>query len=230
IDPLGTISIIDVSGGVASLSQSQVTTLDFTAFDSQTSALQAAGVRIFGPGSSLSEDIEPEYITVSEDSQTAWVTLQENNAVAKIDLSIPQITDIFPLGSKDHSLPENALDTSNETDFIFMSNWPIKGMYMPDGIANYSVGGTPYFVTANEGDARESDALQEEVDVEDVVLEPTVFPNQAFLELDANLGKINITNATGDTDGDGDFDEIHVLGGRSFSIFNGTTGALVYDS
>ena len=33
-----------------------------------------------------------------------------------------------------------------------------------------------------------------------------------------------------DSDSDGDFDEIHVFGGRSFSIFNANTGLLVYDS
>src|SRR5699024_4738901 len=102
--------------------------------------------------------------------------------VAKIDLTVPQITDIFPLGLKDHSLPENGLDASNETDFVFMSPWPVKGMYLPDAIANYTVGGTAYFVTANEGDAREYDALEEEVNIEDVTLDPTVFPNQAFLQ------------------------------------------------
>ena len=35
---------------------------------------------------------------------------------------------------------------------------------------------------------------------------------------------------SGDTDGDGDYDEIHVMGGRSFSIFNPINGSLVWDS
>jgi hypothetical protein len=34
----------------------------------------------------------------------------------------------------------------------------------------------------------------------------------------------------GDTDGDGDFDELVGFGARSFSIWNGTTGQLVFDS
>ena len=34
----------------------------------------------------------------------------------------------------------------------------------------------------------------------------------------------------GDADGDGLFEEIHVFGGRSFSIFNADNGTLVYDS
>ena len=34
----------------------------------------------------------------------------------------------------------------------------------------------------------------------------------------------------GDTDGDGDYDRVYVLGGRSFSIWDASTGKQVYDS
>ena len=103
IDPEGSVSIIDLSGGVANLSQDNVTTADFTAFNDRLSSLLAAGVRIFGPGATVAEDVEPEYITVSADSQTAWISLQENNAIARLDINAGQITGIFPLGFKDHS-------------------------------------------------------------------------------------------------------------------------------
>ncbi|WP_121665757.1 choice-of-anchor I family protein [Mesonia aquimarina] len=230
IDPEGTISIIDLTGGIANLTQANVTTLDFNAFDSQKAQLQSQDIRLFGPNASVSQDLEPEYITVSADSQMAWVSLQENNAIAAIDLSAMQITDIFPMGLKDHSLPENALDTSNEQDFIFMATWPIKGMYMPDAIANYTINGTTYYVTANEGDAREYDAIEEEVNLEDITLDANMFPNQAFLEIEENLGKINLTSENGDTDNDSEYEEIHVFGGRSFSIYNASTGTQVFDS
>lgn len=62
IDPEGTISIIDISGGVASAS---VTNLDFNAFNGSEAAIEAEGGRIFGPGANVSMDLEPEYITVS---------------------------------------------------------------------------------------------------------------------------------------------------------------------
>jgi hypothetical protein len=61
------------------------------------------------------------------------------------------------------------------------------------------------------------------------VLDPTVFPNAATLKLNSNLGRLTVTSATGDTDGDGDFDQIFVPGGRSFSIRT-TDGELVFDS
>ncbi|WP_405605559.1 choice-of-anchor I family protein [Polaribacter sp. Asnod1-A03] len=232
IDPEGSISVIDVTAGFGNITQSDVTNINFNAFDANIDDLKSSGIRIFGPGSSVSQDLEPEYITYSDDSNTAWVSLQENNAIAEIDLTSNTITSVFPLGLKDHSLANNTIDTSNDTDFVFHANWPIKGMFMPDAIASYTVNGTTYIVTANEGDAREYDALEEEVSVgdSDYELDAIVFPNAAFLKLDSNLGKLSITNQSGDIDGDGDFDEIHVFGARSFSIFNATTKALVYDS
>ena len=230
IDPEGSVSVVDLTNGAENLTQANVTTLDFNAFDAQEAQLKEDGVRIFGPGASVSEDLEPEYITVAEDNTKAWVTLQENNAIAVVDLINLQITDIWPLGYKDHSLPENALDTSNKLDVIFMANWPIKGMYMPDAIANYTVNGNTYFVTANEGDSREYDAYNEEVNLDDITLDASVFNNQAFLELKENLGKINISSASGDIDNDNEYEEIYVFGGRSFSIYDASTGTQVYDS
>ncbi|RDK87237.1 choice-of-anchor I family protein [Marinirhabdus gelatinilytica] len=232
IDPEGSVSIIDVSGGLGAISQSNVSTANFNAFDAQQATLEADGVRIYGPGATVSQDLEPEYITVSADSQTAYVTLQENNAYAIVDIANAEISEIISFGLKDHSIAENSLDVSNDTDFIFDASWPIKGLYMPDAISFYSANGTDYIVTANEGDAREYNALEEERNLGDAdyILDPTVFSNIDVLEMESNLGAINLTNASGDTDDDGDFDEIHVFGGRSFSIFEAVTGTLVYDS
>lgn len=232
IDPEGSISVIDVSGGLGAITQTNVTNLNFNAFDSQQASLEIAGVRIFGPGASVSQDLEPEYIAVSNNSERAYVALQENNAYAVVDLVNLEIIEVRSFGLKDHSLPQNSLDTSDETDFIFDASWTVLGMYMPDAIAFYEVNGTGYMVTANEGDARDYGGYAEERKIgdSDYTLDPTVFSEAAILELETNLGDINVTIASGDTDNDGDFDEIHVFGGRSFSIFNAETGALVYDS
>ncbi len=230
IDPEGSVSVIDVSGGIESLVQDNVTTLSFTAFDADQAALEAVGVRIFGPGASVSQDLEPEFITVTEDSSLAYVSLQENNAYAIVDLTIPSITEVTSWGVKDHSLEENALDVSNRLDFVFMSTWNIAGMYQPDAITNYTVNGTNYIVIANEGDARDYDGFSEEVRIKDLTLDPDVYPNASILQIDENIGRLRTTNATGDTDGDGDIDIIHAYGGRSFSIVNANTGEIVYDS
>jgi 2',3'-cyclic-nucleotide 2'-phosphodiesterase / 3'-nucleotidase / 5'-nucleotidase len=103
-------------------------------------------------------------------------------------------------------------------------------MYQPDAIANFRHGNKHYLITVNEGDAREYDAFAEEERVADLTLDPDAFPNAASLQEDGNLGRLTVTTSQGDTDGDGDFDRLYVPGGRSFSIWNARTGALVFDS
>nr|WP_228459239.1 Ig-like domain-containing protein [Chryseobacterium carnipullorum] len=100
VDPEGTISIIDISGGIGNLTQANVTTMNFNSFDSQTAALTATGLRKVRTNNTLSQDLEPEYVTVSADSQKAWVTLQENNAIAEVNLAAKTITGIWGLGKK----------------------------------------------------------------------------------------------------------------------------------
>ncbi|HEY0977323.1 MAG TPA: choice-of-anchor I family protein, partial [Flavobacteriales bacterium] len=227
IDPVGSISIIDISGGLAGVTGANVTTLDFSAY---TPAM-LPGVRIFGQGASVAQDMEPEYITVSDDSQKAFVVFQENNAVARIDLITNTIEQVVSLGTKDHSLPGNGLDASDNPANINIATWPVKGLYMPDAIDSYTVGGQTYVVYANEGDAREWGTFVEPRRIGNAayVLDPTAFPNAATLKQNANLGRLNATIFSGDTDNDGDFDEIHVFGSRSFTIRD-ANGAVVWDS
>lgn len=220
IDPAGSVSIIDVSAGAENAT---VTTADFTAFDGQEDSLRTDGVRIF-PGRSASEDFEPEYIAVSPDGSQAFVTLQENNAVAVLDLGTNMISDVLPLGLKDHTLTGNRLDASDRDDTFNLQNYPVLGMYMPDAIASYEVAGTTYFVTANEGDARDEDDR-----LDDATLDPTAFPNAAALQEDEVLGRLEYSTIDGDTDGDGDLDQIQIYGARSFSIYD-TAGNQVFDS
>lgn len=222
-DPNGTISIIETSTYA-------VTTLDFASFSGQAAALAKDGFRISKAAKSFAQDIEPEYVTISDDSKTAWVTLQENNGVAKVDLTSKTITGIYPLGSKDYNTAENAIDVSDLDDKIAFNPWKVKGLYMPDAISHFSVNNVPYFVTANEGDAREYTANTDIKRMKSMKLDATVFPDAATLKLDANLGRLNLVADMGDTDGDGDLDELVSFGARSFSIWNGNTGKIVYDS
>lgn len=230
VDPEGSVTIVDISGGVANITQANVKTATFTSFNAQEALLKAAGVRVYGPGSTLAQDLEPEYIVISDDSKTAYVACQENNALAVVNIDNGVVTAIAPIGYKDHSIVNNALDVSDKNGEILLANWPIKGMYQPDGMDGFTVGGVTYVITANEGDAREYDAIEEEERVKDLNLDATAFPFADILKEDYNLGRMTAVNTLGDTDNDGDIDEIYVLGGRSFSIWNANTGALVYDS
>lgn len=232
VDPEGSISVIDLSPGLA---QAVVSTADFSAFDAERGADVPDDLRIFGPDASVAQDLEPEYITVNESGTTAWVSLQENNGLAVVDIASATVTDLIALGFKDHSLPQNAFDASDEDGpggdpAINITTWPVLGMYQPDSIVSFTVGGIPYVLTANEGDARDYDGFSEEERLRDVTLDPTAFPNAATLQLDENLGRLNITTATGDDEPDGDLDEIYAYGARSFSVWNGLTGDLVWDS
>jgi len=221
IDPVGSISIIDLSGGIAAAT---VQTAGFSAFDGSAAALRAAGVRLFPDvldgERTVSQDLEPEYIAVSEDGGTAFVTLQEANAVAVVDIATATVTAIQPLGTKDHSLPGNGLDASDK-DGIDIATAPVVGMYMPDAIASFTQDGTTYYLTANEGDARDADER-----LEDVTLDASF---HAGLVNDDDLGRLDVSTIDGDTDGDGDIDVPHAYGARSFSIWD-EDGNQVFDS
>jgi hypothetical protein len=196
VDPEGSVSIIDISGGAASAT---VQTATFTSFNSQIDSLKASGVRITGPGSTVAQDLEPEYIAVSPDGSTARVTLQENNAIAILDLASAAFTSIVPLGLKNHNLPGNGLDASDRdltssTGKINIQNWPVFGLYQPDAIASYTANGQTYYITANEGDARDYTGFSEEIraGAAGYVLDPTIFPNASTLKQNANLGRLTI--------------------------------------
>jgi 2',3'-cyclic-nucleotide 2'-phosphodiesterase (5'-nucleotidase family) len=236
IDPEGSISVIDLSGGVMSAS---VTTLGFTHF---TSATLDPRVRIYGPNASIAQDLEPEYIAVAPDSSKAWVALQEANALGVIDLKTLTVTQIVALGFKDHSLAGNAFDGSDRDGpgsqgAISITNWPVWGMYQPDGLALYQSAGKQYLVSANEGDTRDyGAAYNEEARVSTLTFDPS-FPNSATLKTEDAIGRLTVSRAsnnltttyTADPDLDGDIDQLFLPGGRSFAIWS-VTGTLLFDS
>lgn len=225
IDPEGSISVINLSHGVDKARQR---TASFHPFNGRADQLAEEGVRLFGPGASVAQDLEPEYIATSEDGRTAWATLQEANAVAVIDVRAARIVDIVPLGLKDHSVAGRGMDASKDDSAIAITTHPVKGMYMPDGIAAY---GTPtgeeYLITANEGDAREYDGFEEEADVKDLALDPEAFPDADELQRDENLGDLKVTTTS--PQGERGVTELHAFGGRSVSILD-RSGEQVWES
>jgi len=223
-DPLGTVSVISAKQNFS------VVNIDFSSFANAQASLQSKGLRVFGPNASLAQDIEPEYVAISDDSRTAWVTLQENNAIAKIDLISKSVTQIFPLGFKNYHAESNAIDPSDRDNKIEFNTWPVKGMYQPDAIAVLLNKGTPYLFTANEGDVREYNAFNEAKRVGSLTLDPAAFPNAATLILPEQLGRLNVTTTIGDEGKDNDFENLFSFGARSFSVWNGNTGSLVFDS
>jgi hypothetical protein len=130
IDPEGTISVIDVSGGAAAAT---VTSINFNAYDDKKASLKNKGIRIFGNNgtASVSQDLEPEYITVLEDGTKAYVNCQEANALVVIDLTNNTVLDILPLGYKNY-----LLGTPTVTSYVvneLVTNWPDLGAPVYDG-------------------------------------------------------------------------------------------------
>ena len=237
IDPEGSISIIDISNGVENAT---VNNAGFTSFNDQQEALEDSGVRIFGPGATVAQDLEPEYIAVSPDSSTAYVSLQENNAFAVVDLNAGEVTEILPLGFKNHSEVGNKIDPSANGE-INIQNVPTFGIYQPDAIATFETNGETYIITANEGDTRDYDGFSEEGTISDLQQQGLLDLNDdgeadaaddlpfADLNTSDQLGNLLLTNATGDVDDDGLIEQLYSVGGRSFAIFN-ESGELIFES
>lgn len=272
VDPEGSVTIVDLTRGVARARTRQA---DFRAFNGQP---LPDGLRAPRPFSAtVAQDLEPEFIAVSPNSRTAYVSLQENNGVAVVDIRRGRITGLLGLGAKDHSLAGNALDASNRDGIINIRNWPTNGLYMPDTIDAFQAQGGTFLITANEGDGREygyeieegatmadvmacealinasggfnageadfddqgnadpaDDSLEcivylDEIRIEDMILDPTAFPNAAMLQLEENLGRLKAVGTEGDEGDDGDWETLFSYGARSFTIWN-TSGEVVYDS
>jgi hypothetical protein len=233
VDPEGSVAVVDVPRSVRAPGQKSVRTADFHRFERGV----PAGVRVFGPAVNeefpVSANLEPEYVTVDRDGRTAYVTLQEANALAVVDLRSARVTALTPLGAKDHSTPGNGIDTSDRDGAIDIRQVPVYGLYMPDGIESYTARGRTYLVTANEGDAREWGDYAEPARVKDLgddglpPLCADVFDES--VTADADLGRLNVTTASGLRADGSCYERLYAFGGRSFSIWT-TAGAPVFDS
>ena len=251
-DPEGSITILDTIAGPDSIVVHEAT---FHHFDSQRDALRSRGVRIFSPShhhgdrqATVSEDLEPEFIAISPDSTRAWVSLQENNALAEIDLQSAQVTHVHPLGEKQflHAVAPpvgNAaglwtagLDASDADGGAKIRHWPLQGLYQPDGIAVYRWQGTDYLLTVNEGDPRKYLAFNECCCARDLFAQGVALDDRLRARLllaDNQLGRLEVSSVTGDTDGDGDLDQLCCFGARSMTLWKmnpSTAPELVFDS
>lgn len=221
VDPEGSVSIIDIGRGIENAVEKRAS---FKRFNHQREKLVEKGVRIFQDAASVAQDLEPEYIAMSPNGNRAYVSLQENNAVAVLQIPAATFQDILPLGVKDHNHPGNGLDASDRDGAINIKNWPVSGLYMPDGIGIYEAQGRTYMVTANEGDDR-----GESERVNNLLLDPETFIDATNLVKNANLGRLNVSLIDGDADGDGLYEALYSYGSRSFSIWD-TQANLVFDS
>ncbi|MDZ7869936.1 MAG: choice-of-anchor I family protein [Rheinheimera sp.] len=192
-DPEGAVSLISLTNAVAA---TQAKTVSFTALNSDKASLAAKGVKFAGPASTtVAQDLEPEYIAFSPDLKKAWVVFQENNAVAVIDLATAKLDKILPLGFKDHSLAKNSLDVSNKDGVNLQTVPGLFGMYQPDTLQSYGWQGSAFYVSANEGDARDWAGFSEQKRVSAVKRSAALSARQPY-HADV-LGRLNVTTALG---------------------------------
>ena len=218
-DPKGSVTVVDVEA-------QESTVVDFSAFDSQRDQLAEDGI-VLKKGSAPSVDLEPEYIAVSDGK--AYVTLQENNAIAVLDIESQAFEGVYSAGFEDHST--TAIDLDKKDDAYDPQTYEsLLGIRMPDGIAAFTVEGTTYLVTANEGDAREwgdedLDTFYLSEDERDFGEEGVTSPTGAITAENSGLeGKV-VFFKTEDFDGL-DPEKDYVFGGRSFTVFQATENGL----
>jgi DNA-binding beta-propeller fold protein YncE len=258
IDPEGSVSVINATTFA-------VTTIGFNDFNVGNSrnaelpvvfsptapTLLNSRMVLGGIGATVAQDLEPEYISVRADGQRAYVSLQEANAIAVLDLTNNTVERIVGLGFKDHSIPGNELDASNQ-DGVAIRTWPVYGIYMPDTLASFSYNGRNYVATANEGDSREdwvagltdsasctgngyyffSSACRDELELRNLAnSDLTLGTTLTGLNTDTTLGRLRFSyRATRFMNNSTTINRIYTYGTRSFSIWDMDSGEQVYDS
>ncbi|MFT4993696.1 MAG: DNA-binding beta-propeller fold protein YncE [Paraglaciecola sp.] len=249
VDPQGSISKILLNDGVPAdlatsinmstdmvFSSDSLSAEDYDTDTKRKALLQLSGVKFASlVGSSVAQELEPEYITFSADGTRAYVSLQESNAIGIID-TINNTIEVRGLGFKDWS--EFELDFTNDDEVPnFQSVEGLYGMYQPDTLSSYTWNGASFILSANEGDSRDWEAYSEEIRVRDIVdqdkLNMTLSPAlQAVYDASGarnGLGRLKVSAALGDADANGEFEALYAYGGRSFSIWDQNINQ-VYDS
>lgn len=227
LDPVGSISILNIANGIANLNQADIKTVGFTKLD--TTAFDPL-INIYGNDTMQlpSQDIEPEFIAVDSAGAKAYVSLQENNALAIIDIATATLDTVIGLGYKDFG--QVGLDASDMAAQINIATYSrLFGMYQPDAMATFRANGQTYLAMANEGDSRDYTGYSEVVRMKDLILHNPSFPNGPTLKNDTVLGRLKVTTSLGDPNQDQRYENLYTFGGRSFSIRD-SSGQLVWDS
>lgn len=223
VNPEGSISIIKTNKtGVISQKKSHTRTFNPKRVDKDVRALGRNDKESF-------LNLEPEYITIDKNNKYAYVTIQERNAIAKVDIERQTILSVKSLGLK--SYQKYTMDASDKDNKINMKNYPVYGMYQPDGIAHVDYKGKTYLLTANEGDTQDYSGFSEETRVADIAdqynLNSKYFKGYSkdLLTDKKALGRLktSINNPLGN-------EAVVTFGGRSFSVIEASSMKRVYDS
>ena len=219
-DPVGGVTVVDLSNPSAPV-------LRFAGFDQFTvSEMRAKGIAVSSVVNNISKDFEPEFVS-AVDNNYAYVTIQEANAIGKLNIqsaTFESITRAF-----ESRVARVARDTSDRDAGAGPRTYTnVVGASQPDAIAGFTVGAGQYFVTANEGDAREYTCLNDDLRASALKVDAKRFPDWKTLSGSAALGRAKVNPTIGDKDGDGDIDTIHLRGSNSMTMYR--NGIAIWDS
>ena len=219
-DPVGGVSVVDLTDPTAPV-------VRFAGFDQFTvGEMKAKGIAVSSVVNDVSKDFEPEFVTAT-DNNYAYVTIQEANAIGKLNIetaTFESITRAF-----ESNLIKVARDTSDKDSGAGPRTYRnVVGASQPDAIAGFKVGAGHYFLTANEGDAREYTCLNDDLRAASLIVDSKRFPDWTTLSGSAALGRAKVNPTNGDKDGDGDIDTIHLRGSNSMTMYR--NGVAIWDS
>ena len=219
-DPAGGVTVVDLSNPAAPV-------LRFAGFDQFSVAqMKAKGIAVSSVVNNVSKDFEPEFVS-AVDNNYAFVTIQEANAIGKLNIrtaTFENVTRAF-----ESKLESVARDTSDRDAGAGPRNYKrVVGASQPDAIAAFTAGAGQYYVTANEGDAREYTCLNDDLRASGLKVDPRRFPDWKAWSANAALGRAKVNPTIGDLDGDGDIDNIHLRGTNSMTIYR--SGSVIWDS
>ena len=219
-DPVGGVTVVDLSDPTSPV-------LKFAGFDQFTvSEMRAKGIAVSSVVNNVSKDFEPEFATAI-DNEFAYVTIQEANAIGKLNIqtaTFESITRAF-----ESKVSQVARDTSDRDAGAGPRYYPnVVGASQPDAIAGFKMGSGNYFITANEGDAREYTCLNDDLRAASLKVDPRRFADWKTLSGSAALGRAKVNPNNGDRDGDGDIDTIHLRGSNSMTMYR--NGLPIWDS
>ena len=135
---------------------------------------------------------------------------------------------------------DGPLDSENDPTSVFdpIAGQDVVGLRMADGIAAWEKGKNTYFITANEGDARDYDDYADEERNEDLGYSDV--PDRLKLIVDGNDTSLALVLGDLDSNPTNDliFEDTSIstdgtpvsFGSRSLSLFDGITGELLWDS
>lgn len=219
-DPVGGVTVVDLSNPASPV-------LRFAGFDQFSVAeLRAKGIAVSSVVNNVSKDFEPEFVT-AVDNNYAYVTIQEANAIGKLNIGSATFESIAR--AFESKVSRVARDTSDRDAGAGPRTYAnVVGASQPDAIAGFTVGAGQYFVTANEGDAREYTCLNDDLRGSALKVDARRFPDWKTLSGNAALGRAKVNPTIGDKDGDGDIDTIHLRGSNSMTMYR--NGIAIWDS